>query len=131
MSDKKTPLSWIRPSVRALTAYHLERRDGPVKLDQNENNLGVPEAMRDAFLEALTRTPLHRYPSPSQAEILGTVGAVYLSVGEFGKAIEFLTRASVGQRLVFGPDHPKTLITLHNLAAAYREDGNLPDTRSR
>ena len=73
MSDKKTPLSWIRPSVRALTAYHLEGRDVPVKLDQNENNLGVPEAMRDAFLEALTRTPLHRYPSPSQAEILGTL----------------------------------------------------------
>jgi histidinol-phosphate aminotransferase len=69
----KAPLSWIRPAVKALTAYHLDGREVPVKLDQNENNLGVPEAMREELIEALKRAPLHRYPSPSQAEILGTL----------------------------------------------------------
>jgi histidinol-phosphate aminotransferase len=73
MSGKVDPRSWLRPAVRALTAYHLDRRDVPVKLDQNENNLGVPEAMREELLDALRREPLHRYPSPSQAEILGVL----------------------------------------------------------
>jgi histidinol-phosphate aminotransferase len=73
MSDRKAPVAWIRPAVRALTAYHLDRREVAVKLDQNENNLGVPEAMREDLIDALRRAPLHRYPSPSQAEILGTL----------------------------------------------------------
>lgn len=79
MSAKKPPLSWIRPAVKALTAYHLEPRDVTtklVKLDQNENNLGVPDPMREELIEALRRAPLHRYPSPSQAEILGTLSAM-------------------------------------------------------
>lgn len=73
MSEKRPAVTWIRPAVKALTAYHLDRRDVAVKLDQNENNLGVPDAMREELLEALRRTPLHRYPSPSQSEILGTL----------------------------------------------------------
>ena len=73
MNEKKTPLSWIRPAVKALSAYHLEPRDVSVKLDQNENNLGVPDEMREELLEALRRAPLHRYPSPTQAEIRGTL----------------------------------------------------------
>jgi histidinol-phosphate aminotransferase len=73
VSEKKAPLSWVRPSLRALTAYHLDRRDVPVKLDQNENSLGLPEAVREALLEALSRSPLHLYPAPSQADILSTL----------------------------------------------------------
>jgi histidinol-phosphate aminotransferase len=73
MREKRPAVSWIRPAVKALTAYHLDRRDVTIKLDQNENNLGVPDAVREELLEALSRAPLHRYPSPSQAEILGTL----------------------------------------------------------
>ncbi len=72
----KAPISWIRPAVRALTAYHLDAREAAVKLDQNENNLGVPESMREGLVAALTRAPLHRYPSPSQAEILETISGL-------------------------------------------------------
>ncbi|HEY7699574.1 MAG TPA: histidinol-phosphate transaminase [Vicinamibacteria bacterium] len=70
---KKEPVSWVRPAVRALVAYHLDRHDVPVKLDQNENNLGIPDEMREELLEALRRAPLNRYPSPSQSEILGAL----------------------------------------------------------
>jgi len=73
MREKKPPVAWIRPAVKALTAYHLEPRDVAVKLDQNENNRGVPERVREELIEALKQAPLHRYPSPSQAEILGTL----------------------------------------------------------
>jgi hypothetical protein len=41
MSVKKPAVSWIRPAVKALTAYHLDPRDVAVKLDQNENNSGA------------------------------------------------------------------------------------------
>ncbi len=73
MSEKRSAVSWIRPAVKALIPYHLDRRDSAVKLDQNENNLGIPDVMREELLEALRRAPLHRYPSPSQSEILGTL----------------------------------------------------------
>jgi histidinol-phosphate aminotransferase len=76
MPEKKPPISWIRPAVKALRGYHLERRDVPVKLDQNENNFGVPDPMMAELLEALRGTPLHRYPSPSQAEILETLSTM-------------------------------------------------------
>jgi histidinol-phosphate aminotransferase len=66
----------VRPAVKALRAYHLERRDVAVKLDQNENNLGFPASMMEELLEALRETPLHRYPSPSQSEILETLSAM-------------------------------------------------------
>jgi histidinol-phosphate aminotransferase len=73
VTEPKAPVSWIRPAVRALTPYHLDRKDVRVKLDQNENGLGVPETMRKELIEALSLAPLHRYPAPSQAEILATI----------------------------------------------------------
>ncbi|MGH9321489.1 MAG: histidinol-phosphate transaminase [Vicinamibacteria bacterium] len=73
MRRKKDPVSWIRPAVKALNAYHLEPHDVAVKLDQNENGLGVPAPVRDALLDSLRRAPLHLYPSPTRAEILGTL----------------------------------------------------------
>jgi histidinol-phosphate aminotransferase len=66
---KAPPLDWIRPAVRALAPYHLDRVDVPVKLDQNENTFGVPGSMLEEILEAVRRAPLNRYPAPSQAEI--------------------------------------------------------------
>lgn len=70
---KKDPVSMIRKAVREATAYHLDRHDVPIKLDQNENNLGVPAPVRKALLAALETMPLHRYPSPGQPEILATL----------------------------------------------------------
>src|SRR5262249_6144013 len=54
-----------------------------------------------------------------QASILQTEGATYLGVGEFDKAVEFLTRSSDAYRHALGADHPDTLTTLDHLAAAY------------
>jgi histidinol-phosphate aminotransferase len=76
MSAKKSPLSWIRPAVKALKAYHLDGHEVGVKLDQNENSLGLPDALRQELIDALRRIPLHRYPSPSQSEILGALSGM-------------------------------------------------------
>jgi histidinol dehydrogenase len=74
--ERRASIDIVRPAVKALRAYHLDRRDVAVKLDQNENNLGVPLSMMEELLEALREAPLHRYPSPSQTEILETLSVM-------------------------------------------------------
>ena len=58
-----------------------------------------------------------------QASILRTVGDTYRGIGEYGKAADFLKRASDLHRSTVGADHPDTLATLSTLAWAYRDAG--------
>ncbi|HXV60497.1 MAG TPA: histidinol-phosphate transaminase [Vicinamibacteria bacterium] len=69
MTDRKDLLSLVRPVVRELVAYHLDRHDVPVKLDQNENAYGLPEPVRAELEQKLRHLPLHRYPTPGQPEL--------------------------------------------------------------
>ncbi len=62
-------LSCVRPAVRNLVPYHLERHDVPLKLDQNENTAGVPKSVRDPINDRLREAALHQYPAPGQPEI--------------------------------------------------------------
>lgn len=65
----------VRPTIRNLVAYHLDRHDVPIKLDQNENTYGPPEEVVDELLERLQRVPLERYPTPGQPEIKQALAA--------------------------------------------------------
>ncbi len=58
---------WIRPEIRALSAYHVQDASGLVKLDAMENPYTWPEALRDEWVELLRRTDVNRYPDPSAA----------------------------------------------------------------
>jgi histidinol-phosphate aminotransferase len=52
----------IKPHVRAIKAYTLDPIDTPIKINQNENPFGMPQAIKD---EALRRAAAHdwaRYP---------------------------------------------------------------------
>ncbi|HSF14404.1 MAG TPA: histidinol-phosphate transaminase [Vicinamibacteria bacterium] len=69
MTNRKDLLSLVRPVVRELVAYHLDRHDVPVKLDQNENAYGLPELVRAELEQRLHQLPLHRYPTPGQPEL--------------------------------------------------------------
>lgn len=69
MTMTKDVTRLVRPRVRGLVAYHLDRYDVPVKLDQNENTLGLPDDVRRAIVERLAKLPLNRYPTPGQPEI--------------------------------------------------------------
>ena len=62
-------LSLVLPRVRELTAYHLARHDGRIKLDQNENRLGLPEPIRAEIERRLVDVPIDRYPTPEQPEL--------------------------------------------------------------
>ncbi len=52
----------VRPEVRALTAYHVAKADGMIKLDANESPHALPDAVRTELAAALARVPLNRYP---------------------------------------------------------------------
>lgn len=55
---------WVRPEIRAISAYHVQSSSGLIKLDAMENPYGWPQAMRDEWAELLRRTDVNRYPDP-------------------------------------------------------------------
>jgi histidinol-phosphate aminotransferase len=56
------PLDKIKPRVRGLKAYTLKPDRGAVKLNQNENPWGVPEAVRRETLRQMAARNWARYP---------------------------------------------------------------------
>jgi histidinol-phosphate aminotransferase len=60
---------WVRPEIRALSAYHVPPAAGLIKLDAMENPYGWPEEVVAAWLERLRGVALNRYPDPGAAEL--------------------------------------------------------------
>lgn len=52
-----------RPEIEALSAYQLRRAIAPVKLNQNESPIDLPEELKAFVLQLLAAQPWHRYPS--------------------------------------------------------------------
>lgn len=55
---------WVRPEIRALSAYHVPPASGLVKLDAMENPYTWPEPVVDEWLAVLRAVSLNRYPDP-------------------------------------------------------------------
>ena len=60
---------WIRPEIRALSAYHVPPAKGFIKLDAMENPYGWPPELVQDWLDRLRSVPLNRYPDPGAAEL--------------------------------------------------------------
>ncbi len=56
---------WVRPEVRAASAYQVAPAHGMIKLDAMENPYTWPDELRAAWLERLRSIDLNRYPDPS------------------------------------------------------------------
>lgn len=56
---------WVRPEVRALTAYHVPPAQDYIKLDAMENPYPLPGPLIDEWLISLRRLELNRYPDAS------------------------------------------------------------------
>jgi len=69
MADEFRVDEVIRPEVRALTAYHVDRATYPVKLDANESPFEPSPVLDAAIREAVRGLAVHRYPDP-EAEAL-------------------------------------------------------------
>ncbi len=57
--------TWVRPEIRALSAYHVPDPGNMIKLDAMENPFSWPPEMVQAWLQSLLAAPLNRYPDPS------------------------------------------------------------------
>ncbi len=60
---------WVRPEIRALSAYHVPESAGLVKLDAMENPYGWPEPIRAEWLAALHDAEINRYPHPQSPAV--------------------------------------------------------------
>lgn len=56
------PPSWVRPEVRRLRAYHLERPAARFKLDQNEVPWDLPRRLKEEVVRRLSAEDWARYP---------------------------------------------------------------------
>ena len=59
-------LNWIRPEIRALSAYHVADASGLTKLDAMENPYTLDE-LTEHWPEVLASAEINRYPDPSAA----------------------------------------------------------------
>ena len=53
MSDRDAIARWVRPEIRALSAYHVPDSTGLIKLDAMENPYTWPEDLRREWLELI------------------------------------------------------------------------------
>ena len=65
---------WVRPEIRALSAYHVPSSADFIKLDAMENPYHWPEAMVEEWLAVLRDVSLNRYPDPSPAGLKASLG---------------------------------------------------------
>ena len=58
---------WVRPEIRALSAYPVPDATGYIKLDAMENPYPWPGELAEAWSERLQGLALNRYPDPQAA----------------------------------------------------------------
>ncbi len=110
MTDKTASLRervahWVRPEIRALSAYHVPDAEGLVKLDAMENPYGWPEELVEEWRLRLRRVSLNRYPDPAARHLLPVLreamgvpaGAALLLGNGSDELIQILMLAMAGE----------------------------------
>jgi len=67
----------VRPSVRALKAYHIDEAKVRIKLDAMENPFPLPAQVRDEVVRAIRRAMVNRYPDPAARQLIRSIAAVW------------------------------------------------------
>ena len=70
MTDPVAP----RDDLRALEGYHSAQVDVSVRMNTNESPYAPPEAFVDAWLDALRKVPLNRYPDRDARDLREALG---------------------------------------------------------
>ncbi len=93
-----------------------------------DGGLGIDVSLRDAVLAALP-TLDEAFPNQPlvEARLRAALGATFLYLGEAKQAAEQLERARTLFARHHGPDHPDTLMSMHNLAGSYFALGRLDE----
>ncbi|MBU6467669.1 MAG: histidinol-phosphate transaminase [Betaproteobacteria bacterium] len=58
-------MDYIRPEIRALSAYHVPSAEGLIKLDAMENPYPLPAELQEILAASLPSLALNRYPDPN------------------------------------------------------------------
>ncbi|WJW74842.1 histidinol-phosphate transaminase [Thiohalobacter sp. IOR34] len=123
---------WIRPEVRALTAYHVPDPGDAIKLDAMENPYPWPEALVDEWLDVLRRVSLNRYPDPAARrlkaalqEAMGVPEGMELLLGNGSdELIQMLALAVAGpERVILAPEPSFVMYRLIAAVAGLRYVG--------
>lgn len=61
---------WVRPEIRALSAYHVPPAAGLIKLDAMENPYVWPETVVEEWVSVLREVSLNRYPDPAPQQLM-------------------------------------------------------------
>ena len=64
---------WLRSDIRNINAYHVPSAKNMLKMDAMESPFGVPEELKDEFLEYISRSEVNRYPDASAEELQATL----------------------------------------------------------
>ncbi|RDH88850.1 MAG: histidinol-phosphate transaminase [endosymbiont of Seepiophila jonesi] len=86
MSDNKKLNQWVRPEIRALSAYHVPDPGDMIKLDAMENPYTWPDELRREWLDLLAGVDVNRYPDPQAADLKARL-RVSMSVPEGAEII--------------------------------------------
>lgn len=68
---------WVRPAVKAMSAYAVHGAEGLIKLDAMENPYTFPQWLVEKWLSVLRRVALNRYPDASAADLKAQIREVY------------------------------------------------------
>ena len=61
--------AYVRPEIRAISAYHVAPAAGMIKLDAMENPYRLPESLRAEMGRMLAEVAINRYPDASGAAV--------------------------------------------------------------
>jgi len=61
--------AWVRPEIRALSAYHVPEAKGLIKLDAMENPYSWPDSLKEEWISRLSEAEINRYPNPDSTEL--------------------------------------------------------------
>ncbi len=108
-----------RDSTATALSAALDGVDARIPTDWHAYQRVLPHA------RALLEYAMPDTDTTHTSRLLNELGRYLHGQGELGTAIAYLTRAGDSYQRLHGPDHPSTLTSRNNLAAAYRAAGDL------
>ncbi len=75
---------WVRPEIRAMSAYHVADPGDMLKMDMMENPYTWDAALREAWSERLRAVDVNRYPDPQARALKQRLGEAFAIPDEAG-----------------------------------------------
>jgi serine/threonine protein kinase/tetratricopeptide (TPR) repeat protein len=117
-----------RGESRAALMFFQDKVLAAARPKDQEGGLGIDATIRAAIDAAEPEIEKSFADQPAvEASIRHTLGVSYLYLGDLDPAIRQHERALALRRRIPGPDHPDTVRSVRDLAAAYQAAGRLGD----